>query len=154
LQEEYIDGGMGCNNPVKILIKEALLEFEPEARISCVLSIGTGVPKVSSVDAPSRSQRIFPSELIDVLKEFTKSSESVAKDVDSKYKKFPGLVHRLDVDKGLEKVSLDEWDRMGEVKSHTGKYLERDDVDHRIETIVAALMGTPEQTYRLNQLGI
>jgi hypothetical protein len=154
MEEEYIDGGIGCNNPTKMLIKEAIREFDPQTKISCILSIGTGRPKLSSVDAPGAKQRIYPRELIDALASFATSSADVAKDVDSQYRKFPGLMHRLNVEEGLEEVSLDEWNKLGDVRSHTIEYLRREDVDKRIETIVAALRGAPEQPYELGQLGI
>ena len=47
MEEEFIDGAFGCNNPTKQLIKEALQEFPPDSVVGCIVSIGTGRMKVS-----------------------------------------------------------------------------------------------------------
>ena len=39
--EPYVDGGMGCNNPVQQVLQEAELLF-PDRHVACVISIGTG----------------------------------------------------------------------------------------------------------------
>jgi uncharacterized metal-binding protein len=52
--QNYIDGGVGCNNPAKVAVCEARricrLERERFDRISCLVSIGTGVPPRSLSD--------------------------------------------------------------------------------------------------------
>jgi hypothetical protein len=52
LQEEFIDGAMGCNNPVQILVEEAGHEFDGEDKVACIVSIGTGKRRVTAVDKP------------------------------------------------------------------------------------------------------
>jgi len=154
VEEKYVDGAFGCNNPTEVLIKEAALEFSPTTKISCIVSIGTGQPKVSQIDTSSPYQRAFPRDLIRVLKDYATSSERVAKRLEERFAEFFGLFHRLNVERGLEEVSLDEWDKLGDVKTHTGKYLKRKEVNQSIETIVAALLDEPEKIYQLCQLGI
>jgi len=154
LQEEYVDGGLGCNNPVKTLLKEAATEFGPEARISCIVSIGTGRRKVSQINPSSQYERTIPLQLVKALEAFTTSSEGIAKDMEKKYQVCPGLLQRLNVEFGLESTSLDEWSKLGEVKTHTEKYLKHEDVDRRIDLIVDALLGKAEKTYHFGQLGI
>lgn len=67
LKEEFIDAGMGCNNPIRYLIKEAQREFGPQRDVSCIISIGTGKPKVAGFKALSLLQRALPLDLIKVL---------------------------------------------------------------------------------------
>jgi hypothetical protein len=37
---EFIDAGMGCNNPMRYLVEEAGNEFDPKRMVSCIVSIG------------------------------------------------------------------------------------------------------------------
>jgi Patatin-like phospholipase len=46
--EEYVDGGFGCNNPCRVVYNEAR-KLWPDREIGCVISIGTGMPKVQAV---------------------------------------------------------------------------------------------------------
>ncbi|TVY92172.1 Calcium-independent phospholipase A2-gamma [Lachnellula willkommii] len=155
IKKEYFDGGFGYNNPTEVLIKEAIREFDSTKEITCIVSIGTGQPKVSQVNTSSLWQRTFPTDFIEALKKYATSSEVVANRVEGKYRNFPGLVHRLNVQKGLEEVSLDEWKKLGEVKTHTNEYIKSNEVDERIDVIVKALLNRvgPEKTYRISDLG-
>lgn len=154
-EEEYIDGSMGCNNPVEVLITEAICEFAAEAEISCILSIGTGQSPVSSVDAPKYLQKFLPTQLIDALKNMATSSDATAESARNRLRELDGLFHRLNVDKGLDKISLEEWDKLSDVKSHTHVYLGSYEVSHEIDEIVDSLLGkqNPEKTYILGRLG-
>jgi predicted acylesterase/phospholipase RssA len=154
LQEEFIDGGIGCNNPVPYLIEEAGKEFGPERTVSCIVSIGTGKPKVTAVKAPGLFQRVIPLELIKVLADMATDTETEASAMKVRFQKCPGLYHRLNIERGLEEASLEEWERLGEVKSHTMAYLSDDAVSRGIDAIVLALVGKPSQTFPLGQLGI
>jgi len=77
-----------------------------------------------------------------------------AKMAKERYKNCPGLYHRLNVERGLEDVSLEEWKKLGEVKTHTTAYLRRDEVSNDIDVIVTALAGKSGETFPLGQLGI
>lgn len=153
LQEEFIDAGLGCNNPVKQLIQEAVREFGTERYVGCILSIGTGKPDVTGLKQPGPFQRLLPSDLIKVLQDIATDSETVATELEERYRNFSGLYHRLNVDRGLEDVALDEWERLGEVKSHTMAYLAGHNVSREIDEIVKALVGPSARTFTLGQLG-
>jgi len=154
LQEEFIDAAMGCNNPVRYLIEEAEREFGPMRNVSCIVSIGTGKPKVAGFEAPGLFQRALPLDFIKVLASMATDSEAEALAMKARYQNCPGLYHRLNVERGLEEVSLEEWKKLGEVKTHTIMYLKRCDVSDDVDVIVSALLGGSPQTYRLGQLGI
>ena len=153
-QEEFIDAGMGCNNPVRFLIEEAQREFGPVREVGCIVSIGTGKPKVAGFDAPGLFQRALPLDLIKVLASMATNSEAEASAMKARYQNCPGLYHRLNVERGLEEVSLEEWEKLGDVKTHTMAYLGGHDVSNNVNVIVDALVGRPLQTFRLGQLGI
>jgi hypothetical protein len=154
LQEEFIDGAMGCNNPVQMLVEEASREFNPEKRVACIVSIGTGKRRVTEVDKPGFLQKVFPSQLIKALADITTSSENEAAAMEERYRNYPGLYHRLNVNRGLEGISLEEWEKLGDVKTHTDAYINNNpEVSTSIDMIVDALVGKAVQTYLMGKLG-
>ncbi len=154
LRQEFVDAGLGCNNPVTHLIKEAGREFGAERSVGCILSIGTGKSKVAGFSKPAGIARLLPLELIEVLKRMATSSEAQAMDAKERYRNFPGLYHRLNVDKGLEDIALKDWKNLPEVVTHTEKYLNDPDVSREVDKVVDALLGRPPVTYTLGHLGI
>ncbi|OJJ40801.1 hypothetical protein ASPWEDRAFT_64169 [Aspergillus wentii DTO 134E9] len=46
---EFVDGVMGSNNPVKLVLTEAQRIFPPDRPVSCIVSIGTGKKYISQV---------------------------------------------------------------------------------------------------------
>jgi hypothetical protein len=154
LQEEFIDVGVGCNNPVRFLVTEALREFGPEREVGCILSIGTGKPKVAGFKSPGLFQRALPLDLIKTLASMASESETEALAMMQRFQNCPGLYHRLNVERGLEEVSLEEWKKLGEVKTHTLAYLEGRDISNEVNVIAGSLAGRATQTFPLGQLGI
>lgn len=153
LQEEFIDAGVGCNNPVRFLVEEAQREFGPTREVSCIISIGTGKPKVAGFGAPGFFQRALPIDLINVLAAMATDSEAEASIMKARYQNCPGLYHRLNVERGLEGISIEEWKMLGDVKTHTITYLRQNEVNASVDVIVDALIGKPGKTFRLGQLG-
>jgi hypothetical protein len=150
-QEEFIDAALGCNNPLRYLVKEAQREFgttTPMREVSCIVSIGTGFKK------PNLFQRALQSDLIKVLASMATDTEDEEKLARDRYKSCPGLYHRLNVERGLEEVSLEEWKKLGEIKTHTRAYLRGYDASNDIDAIVKALVGRPLRTFPLGRLGI
>lgn len=138
---------------MRFLVEEAGKEFGRERMVSCIVSIGTGKPKVTGFKAPGLFQRVIPSELIKVLVNMATDSEAEASAMKSRYQNCPGLYHRLNVERGLEEVSLEEWEKLGEVNAHTMAYLGDDTVSREIDMIVNALVGKSLKTFPLGQLG-
>src|SRR5580704_4178335 len=47
-KERFIDGGLGCNNPIAQVFEEAELVF-PDRSVACVISIVTGQAEMISI---------------------------------------------------------------------------------------------------------
>lgn len=154
VKEEFVDAGLGCNNPVRYLVQEAIQEFGLERHVSCILSIGTGKPKVAKFNKPSLGQRALPTELIRVLASMATDTEAEAEIMASRYQQCTNLYHRLNVDDGLGEILLQEWKALGDVKTYTHAYLSRTNISDEIDTIVEALLGRAEKTFLLGKLGI
>ena len=137
----YVDAGLGYNNPVKQVVAEAATHFGSDALVTCVVSIGTGQPKISSYDKPGLIQNAVPTRLADILKDIATDCETTGEDMHKRCRDNPGIYYRLNVNRGLDDIELDEWKRLPDVTEHTTKYLQREEVKQQVENIVEALCG-------------
>lgn len=153
MEEEFIDGALGYNNPAELAIREARDEYTQDQHVACILSIGTGRRRATGFQKPGNFQRVLPTELIETLKSIATSCERVAQEMQERYRNCPGLYHRLNVAVGMDDIALEEWDRLGEVTTHTQAYLDGPDVSREIDVIVKSLLGRPSGSYPLATLG-
>ncbi|KAG6884378.1 hypothetical protein C0992_006445 [Termitomyces sp. T32_za158] len=143
-KEEFIDSGLKCNNPTKEVFMEAQKVFGTKRPISCILSIGTGHPNAISLREPSMLQR---SDLMDALLGIAQDCEKVSNEFEEEYgksykrgsRKVKKAYFRLNVQQGLQNVSLTEWTKMGEVKTHTLSYLEDAAVSAEVDRVIDVL---------------
>lgn len=143
-KEEFIDGGVRCNNPADEVLEEAKRVFGDDRMLNCLVSIGTGHPGVIGLSKPDGFQRLLPTELINALKQIATDCEKKSKELISRFQNVNGLYFRFNVSHGLEKVSLEEWKKMAEVKTHTHAYLEDNDVSSSMNELVN-LLKTPRK---------
>ena len=109
--------------------------------------------KSGRIKKPGFFQRTFPLGLVKVLASMATDSEAEASRMKARYQNCPGLYHRLNVERGLEEVSLQEWEKLADVKTRTMEYLQADDIDTDIDIIVNALVGRSSKSFRLGQSG-
>ena len=150
---EYVDAGLGCNNPVNQVVAEAARIFGENAQVACVVSIGTGQSGSVGYAKPDAFQKWLPIQLINVLQEIATDSGKTAEQMEQKYKHLPGIYYRLDVDRGLQSVSLDEWKRLGDVRLYTKNYMKLELVDKRIDNVIEALVGSSYKTCEVRRIG-
>ncbi|KAG6890166.1 hypothetical protein C0995_010870 [Termitomyces sp. Mi166 len=112
-KEEFVDGGLRCNNPTAEVLREAQKICGMDYPMSCIVSIGTGHPKTITLRKPDRFQRLLPTDLIRVLIGISTDCENLSDEFERTF----------NVQQGLQDVSLAEWMKMGEVKAHTLQYL-------------------------------
>ncbi|KAG8950942.1 hypothetical protein FRC04_007006 [Tulasnella sp. 424] len=114
----YDDGGLGYNNPTKLMLQEAQSLWGPDQRIGCLLSLGTG-----SVE--SFMQRI--NDPLDFLK-FNGIFQRMALNCNAVHQE---MLHNQLVSPFYyrfnptmqESVSLDEWKRLQELEGIAWQYL-------------------------------
>ncbi|KAF8538284.1 FabD/lysophospholipase-like protein [Trichophaea hybrida] len=138
---EYLDGGMGWNNPVQQVLAEAHIIYDNRP-VDCILSVGTGRALTVSLPQPDTFQRLLPTNAITVLKKLATDSEKIAADFEQRYQSTPGVYFRLNVEQGLQCVSLEEWKKLGEVKAHTIQYLKEVKVRQEVDKLVDILVPT------------
>jgi patatin-like phospholipase/acyl hydrolase len=111
---EFVDAGFGYNNPCEELIKETQRAF-PEHRELRVLSIGTGLGGVVAIKDKRMS-------IINSLKKMATSSTKVAASLNDRYSE-SGQYFRFNVDRGLEDITLSDWEQASTISAHTANYL-------------------------------
>ncbi|KAH6658045.1 hypothetical protein BKA67DRAFT_620116, partial [Truncatella angustata] len=145
---EFIDAGFGYNNPCRILINEARRQF-PERHQLQVLSIGTGLGDVVTIE----DSRI---KILKALRSMATTSKKVARELDQQYGDGDSY-HRFNVDRGLEDITLADWQKASRISAHTKNYLEENqraiqkfvDGFTRVPRRQAELLATPKRTHYL-----
>ena len=140
-EEEFLDGGLGCNNPIKQVLEESEAAFGPDACIACIVSIGTGQGDVIGLRSPDAFQRALPLNLIAVLKEIATTCESAAEDTEKRFKRVNNVYFRFNVEQGMQGITLAEWKKLGEVTQHTMQYIQKSAVNQKINAAVEAIRG-------------
>lgn len=132
LKQEFIDAGMGYNNPVKLVVHEAE-NMHPrrgavEARkIDCIISIGTGQRERIKLDKKIYGTKEFPDHFHDIMKNILHDCESthqtMANDSKVKGQSGFGVYFRLNVEQGLQEVSEMETKDLGQVIAQAEAYV-------------------------------
>ncbi|KAL7626416.1 hypothetical protein AAE478_003188 [Parahypoxylon ruwenzoriense] len=115
----FRDGALRNNNPIFELIDEIRIEF-PDREVSCIVSIGTGVP----------ASIIVRNGLTSVAKacaKITTDTQNVARRFEEVYcspgAKYRGKYFRYNISRGVEDVRLDEWEKGDIMMSNARSYL-------------------------------
>jgi hypothetical protein len=132
VKETFIYAGSRLNNPMRAALEEAISVF-PDQCISCVLSIGSGSQGITSFDITSTT------DLAKVLRKVMNDGERISNEVGKELSDREVLYCRLNVDHGLEDIGFEDWERLGDVKTHTRKYLEKYEVTEKVDRLVQVL---------------
>jgi hypothetical protein len=96
-----------------VLISEADDLFQGDG-CDCVLSIGTGLSGVITIEDSRRS-------ILNALVKMASNSESVHRRL---AKRLPEEIYfRFDVPRGLEDITLSDWEKSSTISAHTTNYL-------------------------------
>lgn len=151
----FVDGGLGCNNPIYQLHLEAERLFKGSRKVACIVSLGTGQKKTNEIAQPTFMDNFVPPfKLMNSIKRLAIDCERKAEDMDLKYRGMKDVYFRLNVEHGLESTKLANWERLAAVRVHTMAYLEQPTVAERLDSIAALLAGidTQRRTYQLSLL--
>lgn len=132
MQEEFLDGGLGSNNPTKFLLEEMAHIYE-NREVSCIISIGAGKAKIREYRKPGFVGKLLPKALVEALESLATDCEETEADMSKKFMNSPNLYFRFNVDRGLEEVGLEEWKELGNITSKTNQYL----LDHRLGPVIS-----------------
>jgi hypothetical protein len=143
VKEYFVDAALGCNNPANYVLDEARTVFGPEKAVGCLVSIGTGHRGTIGLGGAGTVQNLLPTKLIKVLKDITTDCESTAHRLSLRFRDIPSFYFRFSVVHGSQGISLDEWERMGELTQHTQAYMTDTAVSKAIDEVVDILLCKP-----------
>jgi len=138
---DYIDGALGCNNPVQQVLEEAQLTHQ-SGRVDCILSVGTGQPQTVGLPEPDHFQRLLPLGVVKMLKQLATNSERAAEEFEKRFRHAPGVYFRLNAVQGMQRITLEEWKKLGDVTAHTNHYLQTERVSQEVDHLVNVLAQT------------
>ena len=147
-----IDGGLGCNNPSKLVLKEAKVIF-PTYQIGCLVSIGTGQADVISIGTSGFFPQIVPTDIINALKAISADCETTHEDVSLLFANSPNIYFRINAEQGLYGMKLSEWEKIANVEAYTMQYLKREEVDKKLVLVINAIKF-PKAQIIVEQFGI
>jgi len=151
-KQPFIDGGLGCNNPSMLVLKEAQVVF-PAQPIGCLVSIGTGQAEVISMKTSGFFQHIVPTDVIDALKAIVIDCEATHEHMLFLFANSPSIYFRINVEQGMQGIRLSEWEKMANVEAHTMQYLRTKAVDDKFTSMINAIRS-PKAQLVTEQLGM
>lgn len=132
MEEQFIDGGMGCNNPTAMLLQEAARVYSPNRPVSCIVSIGTGLKPVSSSGVPDFVQRVIPVDVIKELSNMATDCEQTALQMKRRFMNTPDFYFRFNADQAVGGVGLEEWKEVQNMIDQTLAYLQQNHVSKQL----------------------
>ena len=136
--QPFIDGGMGRNNPSRVVLDEANTLFKARP-IGCLVSIGTGQAEIISIKKPGFLQQALPTEVIEALKAMSTDCEATHEDMRRLFANLSNTYFRLNVEQGMQAIGFSEWEKLANVEAHTTQYMKRKVVDEELALVVNAI---------------
>jgi len=151
-KQPFIDGGLGCNNPSRLVLKEAKAVF-PTHQIGCLVSIGTGQAEVISIKTSGFFQQVASTDVIDALKAISTDCEAMHEDMSLLFANSPNIYFRINVEQGMQDIKFSEWEKIVNVEAHTMQYLRREEVGKKLTSLINAIKS-PKAQLMMEQFGM
>jgi hypothetical protein len=135
VQQSFVGGPLGANNPTRELLKEANSVFGKDRRVAQILSIGAGLPHVLSLGSSTKE-----AGLTRVVNGLAADCETVSQELHARLYHVQAYL-RLNVDRGLENLVMEDWSELGDIASHTGAYIAVTSVSECLDTSLRNLRG-------------
>ncbi|RDB16830.1 Kinesin light chain [Hypsizygus marmoreus] len=135
LKQQFLGASMGWNNPALQVLEEAESCFGSDCQVACLVSLGAGHPQTI---AWQTSQWLSDS-LVHMLKDISTNCENIAEQLEKRFKNISGVYFRLSVEQGMQPAALDDWQRLGEIKTHTSQYLAQVKISQIVDAVTQAL---------------
>jgi hypothetical protein len=129
ISQPFVDGGIGCNNPIKQVLDEAEHVF-PGRSPSCIISIGAGQAQTINIQS---------ADVVTALQGMAEECEITAQEIARRFRDRSNLYFRFNVEQGLQAVGIAQWERLDDVNAHTARYIRLADVDRKLDAVVPAL---------------
>jgi hypothetical protein len=136
-QQTFIGGPRGANNPTRELLKEASAICGKDKLVAQIVSLGSGRSHISSMERSTDTKGAGR-----LVLEMAADCEAVATELSTRLCDMDAYL-RLNVERGMENVLMNEWDDLGPIEIHTSAYVETAEISETIEASLQRLRGGP-----------
>ncbi|KAG6867062.1 hypothetical protein C0993_007129 [Termitomyces sp. T159_Od127] len=140
--ETFVGASLGYSNPTSLVLEEAVMAFGSSQPVACLVSLGAGNPGHISWKPNNAAGR----RMMELLQKIATDCEASAENLAKYYKQTSGLFYRLSVHQGLQKMAVDEWNKQGEIQTHTLAYLQRNNIGQELKSLTNTLHTCPQKT--------
>ncbi|KAG6876215.1 hypothetical protein C0992_000471 [Termitomyces sp. T32_za158] len=119
VSEFFVGASLRYSNPTNLALEEAEITLGLSQPVACLVNIGAGNPGHISW----KLNNVVGSQLVKLLHQIATDCEDLAEYIAKSYLQTPGLFYRLSVNQGLQKMAVDDWNKQGEIQTHTLAYL-------------------------------
>ena len=120
----FVDGALHLNNPISEVINEAK-SLWPGAGFKSIVSIGTGWIDPKGLELSQLKIHNVVKTCVDLAINSHKEAQKFVRDDRGKELSQAGVYFRFDVDRGIDTVALDQWQKLDDVDAFTEAYLTR-----------------------------
>ncbi|KAG8736677.1 hypothetical protein FRC10_009055, partial [Ceratobasidium sp. 414] len=138
-QESFVEGSLGCANPVAHVLAEAATLY-PKQHISSIINIGAGHPDTIQIPKSSAFRGSLPMNALVVMKNVATDSERAAQEMATQFCGTQDPYFRLNVDQGAQDTRLDGWEQLDEVATHVRSYICRVEIQERMGRAMKAIV--------------
>ena len=149
----FIDAGVGTNNPTKVLVKEAKSYYRMKSykatQPTCLVSIGTGQQNLIQLQHAASmfwlKDRLGLS-IAPVLGEIVTDCENTHDEVLLSHldNNARDQYYRFNVPQGMQQIMLDEWAKKDDIKTYTDNYLRLNQTEQELLDCVKRLRPSPQ----------
>lgn len=141
MEEKYVDGAVGYNNPTRELLCEAARMFAPERPVACIISVGTGIKHLTTAKVPGFLQSKIPVNAIKAMVTMATDCEQTAESMRQHFSSMPDFYFRFNVSQGIGSIGLDEWKQVPTIVLETKEYADSPGVSEQLSRAAWALRG-------------
>lgn len=141
MEEKFVDGAVGYNNPTRELLNEAARIFAPEHPVACIISVGTGLKHLTKKKVPGFLQSNIPVDAIKAMITMATDCEQTAESMRQHFAYIPDLYFRFNVIHGIGTIGLDEWKQVPYIIRETKEYSSSPGVNEQLSRAAWALWG-------------
>jgi len=120
----FVDGALHLNNPISEVINEAK-SLWPGADFQSIVSIGTGWIDPKPLELSQLKVHDVVRTCVDLAINSHKEAQKFIRDDRGKELSQAGVYFRFDVDRGIDLVKLEQWQKLDDVDAYTNAYLTR-----------------------------